>query len=491
MEEISLVFPHQLFNRHPALAKGRSVFMIEDALFFNQYAFHLKKVFLHRASMHAYAEALRTKGYTVEYLFAKEKGNVLEAFFRDCKKLKCRLLHIVDPVDYLLRRRLDRFAMCTGIKIKYYDSPNFLNTLEELNSYFNGRKKYFLTDFYIDQRKKRDIMMKGSLPQGGKWTFDTENRKKLPRGIQIPTLKKVSGQKEMDALRSGISREFKSHYGVLQDFEYPITHQAAKGVLNDFLENRLSLYGTYQDAIHDSQSILYHSWITPAFNIGLLDPSTVVESVISHGNTHKIELNHLEGFVRQVIGWREFIRAVYEREGVRQRTTNFWNFKNPMPSVFWTGDTGLPPVDNVIKRLMETGYSNHIERLMILGNIMCLCEIDPDEVYRWFMTLYIDAYDWVMVPNVYGMSQFADGGLMSTKPYISGSNYISKMSHYQKGDWCATWDGLFWRFMHRHRKFFQGNPRLSMLLGTWDRMSADQQKLHLSNADRFLEKIHR
>ena len=178
------------------------------------------------------------------------------------------------------------------------------------------------------------------------------------------------------------------------------------------------------------------------------------------------------------------------REGVKQRTRNFWGFTHRMPETFWTGETGIPPVDHVIRRLLKTGYSNHIERLMVLGNFMCLCEIHPDAVYEWFMALYIDAYDWVMVPNVYGMSQFADGGIMSTKPYISGSNYILKMSSYPKGDWCGIWDGLFWRFMDVHRDFFQKNPRLSMLLGTLDKMSPAVRKNHFTVATRFLEKIH-
>ena len=190
--------------------------------------------------------------------------------------------------------------------------------------------------------------------------------------------------------------------------------------------------------------------------------------------------------MRQLIGWREFIRGVYEAKGREERTRNFWGFTRPMPPAFYKATTGIPPVDNTIKRVMQTGYCHHIERLMILGNFMLLCEIDPDEVYRWFMELFIDAYDWVIVPNVYGMSQFADGGLMSTKPYISSSNYILKMSHYPKGDWQSIWDGLFWRFMHLHRDFFLKNPRLSMLIRTFDKMEPAKQQQHLHIAEDYL-----
>jgi deoxyribodipyrimidine photolyase-related protein len=200
-------------------------------------------------------------------------------------------------------------------------------------------------------------------------------------------------------------------------------------------------------------------------------------------------LNSLEGFIRQIIGWREFIRIVYEREGNKQRTKNYWGFDRKIPESFWQGTTGILPVDNVIKKVLQTGYSHHIERLMVIGNFMLLCEFHPDEVYRWFMEMYVDAYDWVMVPNVYGMTQFADGGMMTTKPYISGSNYLLKMSDYQKGGWTEIWDGLFWRFMHVNRDLFLKNPRLSMLVKTFDKMPEKKRKKHISVAENHLNQL--
>ena len=221
-------------------------------------------------------------------------------------------------------------------------------------------------------------------------------------------------------------------------------------------------------------------------NIGLISPEEVVESVLEYAKAHNIPINSTEGFIRQIIGWREFIRGIYEVKGVEERTRNFWGFTRKIPESFWRGETGILPVDVTIKKVLQTGYCHHIERLMVLGNFMVLCEFDPDEVYRWFMELFIDSYDWVMVPNVYGMSQFADGGLMSTKPYISGSNYLIKMSDYPKGDWQEIWDGLFWRFMHVHRDFFQQNPRLGMLVGTFDKMDREKKEEHLVVAERYL-----
>ena len=214
-----------------------------------------------------------------------------------------------------------------------------------------------------------------------------------------------------------------------------------------------------------------------------------MKQAIDYAEKNAIPINSVEGFVRQILGWREFIRAVYELKGTEERTKNYWNFHTPIPASFYTGTTGILPIDETIKKVLETGYCHHIERLMVLGNFMLLCEFNPDEVYRWFMELFIDAYDWVMVPNVYGMSQFADGGLMATKPYISGSNYLLKMSDYPKGDWQATWDALFWRFMHTHRSFFLQNPRLGMLVRSFDKMSQEKQLAHLTLAEKYLKNL--
>ena len=204
----------------------------------------------------------------------------------------------------------------------------------------------------------------------------------------------------------------------------------------------------------------------------------IVNEILEFSTENNIPLNSLEGFIRQVIGWREFIRGVYASKGSMQRTKNYWNFTKTIPSSFYNGSTGIKPIDDVINTVYENAYCHHIERLMLLGNIMCLLEYDPDEVYRWFMEMFIDSYDWVMVPNVYGMSQYADGGVMSTKPYISGSNYILKMSDYKKGDWSAQWDALYWSFINNHRSFFLKNPRMSMMVRLYDKKPDDMKKMY-------------
>lgn len=229
-------------------------------------------------------------------------------------------------------------------------------------------------------------------------------------------------------------KNFPHNYGS-SIFKYPTTFHEANTWLNDFFEYRFHDFGIYEDAIVANETILNHSVLSPLLNVGLLSSLDVIEKAIDFAGKNQIPLNSTEGFLRQILGWREFIRLVYQIKGRKQRTKNYWKFKRKIPASFWNGTTGIEPLDLTIRKVLETGYCHHIERLMVLGNFMLLCEFDPDEVYRWFMELFIDAYDWVMVPNVYGMSQFADGGLMSTKPYISGSNYLMKMGNYTKSEW--------------------------------------------------------
>ena len=270
---------------------------------------------------------------------------------------------------------------------------------------------------------------------------------------------------------------------------YPITHQEAAEWLEQFLLFRFHEFGAYEDAIVREHSILHHSVLSPMINVGLILPGKVLEKSLEYAEKEDIPINSTEGFIRQIMGWREFIRGMYMVKGSYSRTRNFWNFNRKIPDSFYEGSTGIDPVDSTIRKVLKTGYCHHIERLMVLGNFMLLCEFDPDEVYRWFMELFIDAYDWVMVPNIYGMSQFADGGTFATKPYIGGSNYIRKMSDYTQGPWEATWDGLFWQFIDNHQDFFASNPRTSMLVHAYQRMAPEKRKEHNARADLFIQRM--
>ncbi len=491
MSEVTLIFPHQLFEQHPALLKNRQVYLVEEWLFFRQYNFHQQKLILHRSGMKFYEAWLNEQNYTVNYIDTTDERNDVRKLIAFLSQQKITHIHLADVADNWLIKRIITACEKYAIELTVYASPSFLNTMNDVADYFSKKKTYFQTDFYVQQRKQRQLLLEADgKPRGGKWTFDSDNRMKFPKKEIVPAVNFPDTSSFIKEATHYVQQHFSQNYGSSESpYFFVATFKEAEEWLNDFLKNRFEKFGIYEDAIVADENILHHSVLTPMLNTGLLTPQQIIAAVLNHAEKQNTPLNSLEGFLRQIIGWREFIHIVYEREGSKQRTTNYWKFKRKIPASFWTGTTGILPIDITIKKVLKTGYCHHIERLMVLGNFMLLCEFDPDEVHRWFMELFIDAYDWVMVPNVYGMTQFADGGLMTTKPYISGSNYLIKMSDFEKGEWQQVWDGLFWRFMHVHRSFFLQNPRLGMLVGTFDKMSEEKRNTHLVNAEKYLNSL--
>ncbi len=489
MKEAILLFPHQLFKNLPILNADADIFLIEEFLFFNHYKFHKQKIAFHRATMKAYEAFLKVKDRTVHYVEATSNDSDVRQLIINLISKGVETLHIIDPTDNWLQKHIN--SVSSHIEIKWYESPLFINTKKELSSFFKrSKKKFFQTSFYKQQRKDRDILMANGEPEGGKLTYDSENRKKYPKDKTPPHIQFPNQSEYHKEAKKYVNDNFSHHYGELNDFViYPIDFESTEQWLWQFFEQRFYEFGPYEDAIVKEEHFLNHSLLSPLINVGLLEPMDVIKRAITYANENDVPLNSTEGFVRQILGWREFIRGVYEVKGSEERTKNFWNFSRKIPASFYDGTTGIQPIDDVIKKILKTGYAHHIERLMLLGNFMVLCEFHPDDVYQWFMELFIDAYDWVMVPNVYGMSLYADGGLMSTKPYISSSNYIMKMSNYSKGDWQPIWDGLFWTFMDKHRTFFLSNPRLGMLIRTFDKMKAETKETHFKNAHTFLETL--
>ena len=488
---VTIIFPHQLFKQHPAIQKNRRIYLIEEWLYFKQYNFHQQKLVLHRASMKFYEHWLRQQGYEVIYVQSTSQQSDCGELIVGIAGQKITDIHMVDVIDNWLSKKIQSACQKNNITLQVYESPNFINTIKNADTYFNTKKTYFQTDFYTWQRKQRNILLESDgKPTGGKWTYDADNRAKFPKKEKAPILEQPKENQYITEAKQYVQQHYGNNYGsVTQEQLFVVTFEDSEKWLDDFLKERFEKFGIYEDAIVANENVLHHSLLSPMLNIGLLEPMQIIDKAIDCSKQMNIPLNSLEGFIRQIIGWREFIRIIYEREGTKQRTTNYWKFARKIPASFWTGDTGIAPIDITIKKILKTGYSHHIERLMVLGNFMLLCEFDPDEVHRWFMEMFIDAYDWVMVPNVYGMTQFADGGLMTTKPYISGSNYLMKMSDYEKGDWQNVWDGLFWRFMHVHRDFFLSNPRLGMLVHMFDKMPAEKQQAHLKNAALFLTSL--
>ena len=487
MKEAVLIFPHQLIKNSPVLDIDADIYIVEEFLFFKHYKFHKQKIAFHRASMKSYQDYLESIGKSVKYVEAISDLCDVRELIKHLIEKGLKTVHIIDPTDNWLEKHIN--SVSNNITIQWYENPLFINRKEELDTFFKPtKKKFFQTSFYKQQRKDRDILMVNGEPQGGKLTYDSDNRKKYPKGKTLPHIQFPDTTDYHKEAEDYVTKHFNDHYGQLSNISiYPIDHRTSEEWLQQFLDVRFNEFGEYEDAIVKDEHFLNHSILSPLINVGLLDPLDVIQKAIEYSNKNDIPLNSTEGFVRQILGWREFIRGVYEVKGTEERTKNFWNFNRKIPPSFYEGSTRIKPIDDVIKKVLKTGYAHHIERLMILGNFMVLCEFDPDEVYKWFMELFIDAYDWVMVPNVYGMSLYADGGLMSTKPYISSSNYIMKMSNYPKDDWQPTWDGLFWTFMDKHRDFFLSNPRLGMLIRTFDKMKHDTKEQHFKNAEDFFK----
>ena len=486
-----LIFPHQLFENNPALINEAEIFLVEEYLFFRQYNFHKQKLLFHRASMNFYSDYVSRKGYQVNYIESSSELSDIRSLIQFIHKSGFTEIHYADVVDNWLENRIKSSAQKFGLKVYEYESQCFINSKEEIINYFKGKRKYSQTEFYIKQRRKLNLLIdENGKPVGGKWTFDSENRAKLSNTQSIPEITLSPFNKYYKEAVDYVEKNFPFNPGKINlEFLMPITFVESKLWLDKFLQQRFMEFGKYQDAIIENESTLNHSLLSPMMNIGLITPDYIMKATMNFIDENKVPLNSAEGFIRQIIGWREFIRGVYITAGTYQRRNNFWKFNRQIPKSFWNATTGIKPIDNTIEKVLKTGYAHHIERLMIIGNFMLLCQFAPNEVYQWFMELFIDAYDWVMVPNVYGMSQFADGGLMSTKPYISGSNYLLKMSNYKKDSWTKVWDSLFWNFMASHRNFFSSNPRLSLLLKTYDKMDNRKKSEIKLEAERFLKSI--
>ena len=485
MRNVAVVFPSQLLSASPVLPEASEVFLVEHPRFFSAFRFHQKKLVFHRASMKAYAGELIRRKVQVRYVELDE--------IRAADGLKGILgpqavagLYVVDPCDTPLKQELETLARELPCDLHWLESPQFLSGATNHEALFKSRRHFSMARFYTAQRKSLGILMEDGKPVGGKWSFDTQNRRPLPKDMATPKLPRASQSNYVKEAGLYVQQHFAGHPGSVEGFFYPVTHQEARRWLKRFLARRLARFGPYEDAISRSRPFLFHSLLSPLLNAGLLTPADVVVQTLQFSESHDVPLNSLEGFIRQIIGWREFVRVVYLLAGSDMRTENFWDCRHRLPPSFYTAHTAMEPVDTVIRRVLKNAFAHHIERLMILGNFMLLCEIEPDEVYRWFMEMFVDAYDWVMVPNVYGMSQYADGGGMTTKPYISSSNYVRKMSDFPAGAWCPVWDALFWRFIHKHRAVFAGNPRMRMMVRQLDRMDRSKIKEHIDLAERYL-----
>ena len=482
------LFPSKYLDR---FKKDHLFFMAEDYQLCTYEKHHKQKILLFLSSMRSHADSLKRDKFKLEYIKIEDK-EFKDDYLKKLKKVinskKIKEVSSFEVEDKFFEKKINQFLKKEKIKWNIVQTPMFLNSRESFKNYLSKSKKPFMAVFYKETRRDLDILMKkDGNPEGGKWSFDEDNRNKLPKNVSIPKFPKINETQHTKKLKPIIEKNFKDHPGNTKDFWFATKYDDVEKLLDFFIKEKFNLFGDYEDAVDQKDNILFHSALSPYINLGLITPEFVIKKVLDFHKKKKIRLNSLEGYIRQVIGWREFMRGIYQNYSDEMETKNFFKQNRKMKKSWYDGTTGLPPLDYAIKNAVNYGWSHHIERLMILSNIMNLCEIKPNIVYKWFMEMFVDSSDWVMVPNVYGMGLFSDGGIFATKPYICGSAYFMKMMDFKKGEWCNTMDGLYWRFINRNRNFFLKNPRLSMMVRIFDKMKSERKKLILSEAEKFIK----
>lgn len=473
------LFPLKFYRPH----QDKWVFMAEDVGLCTHFKYHKHKLIFFLTSMRDYADELRAQMFNVHYEKLAD-STYLERLRKFLKAKKIEHVTIGEVQDKFFEKILTDLFVELELPYEVLETPMFLSSRQNFKNYLFYHPKPFMKSFYEGERKRLKILLTNKKkPTGGKWSYDIENRKKIPKQLTNVSLPSHKASAHLGKVKELVEKRFKDHPGESDNFWLPTNRRGALKSLRLFVSHHINDFGDYQDAITNRSPFLYHSVLSPMLNMGLLTPEEVIKEVLKAD----APLHSIEGYVRQIMGWREFIRGIYQNYSEEESTKNFFHHKRRMKDCWYEGTTGLPPVDDAIKKANERGYCHHIERLMILSNVMLLSELHPHEVHKWFMEMFVDSADWVMGPNVFGMGQFSDGGIFATKPYISGSNYILKMSDYKKGEWCDVWDGLFWRFIDKHESYFSKNPRLNMMVNSLHKMAPARKKVLLKLANEFIK----
>lgn len=492
---MAVILGDQLFPDHSSLLleNQTAVFMAEDYGLCTHYTYHKHKITLFLSAMRSHAAEL-SDSFTLDYHQLSADNKDKDYFSKLAASIDqysdIAELATYEISDRFFRELLEGFCKERGLELVQVDNPGFLTPKAVFADYVSSSKRPFMKTFYEQQRRRLDILVdENGDPFHGKWSFDDENRKKLPKKIAVPPMPEMSESDHVTDVKDLVNTLFADHPGSTDDFWLATTRRQALVQLDRFLKERFDQFGPYEDAFESDQTFLFHSVLSPYINMGLITAQEVVQRAIDYAKENDVVFNSVEGFVRQIIGWREFIKGTYDHYEDKMRG-NFFDHKRKLTGHWYDGTTGIAPLDDTIRKVNMYGYTHHIERLMIVGNVMLLCELDPEEAYRWFMEMYVDSADWVMVPNVFGMTQFAGGGVFATKPYICGANYWSKMSRYSnKADWAPTVNGLYWNFIDKHRDFFAKNPRMSMMVSMYEKKSDEDKQVLANAAEAFIDKV--
>ena len=466
---------------------------------------HIQKIAGFFSAMRNFAEELKSKNHNIIYFHLNDATN-LQSFDTNIQYLieKQQFTHFEYqlPDEYRLDELLKNFCKTLAISTSVVDSEHFMSSRNELGDFFQGKKTFLMESFYHMMRKKHNVLMQGDKPLTGKWNYDGENRKKLPKDHK-PTPPLVFNN-DVSGIVSEIHKTNIKTIGNIdaENFVWPTTRTQSLELLDFFATECLSLFGSYQDAMTPNEWSLYHARISFSMNTKMISPSEVINRAILEweNRPNEIEYNQLEGFVRQIIGWREYMRGIYWNKMPDYATLNYFNNENNLPDWFWTGKTKMNCLKDTIHQSLNFSYAHHIQRLMITGNFALLAGVHPDKVDAWYLGIYIDAIEWVEITNTRGMSQFADGGIVGTKPYVSSAAYIDKMSHYcsscfykkaiKTGEKACPFNSLYWNFYDKNEDKLGTNPRIGMMYNVWRKMKPDDKVALLQQADYYLKNIN-
>lgn len=484
------------------LDAGDVVFMCEVMEEATYVPHHKKKIAFILSAMRHFAESLREEGIVVDYVRLDDPGNT-GSFSGELKRAVARhapsRVVVTHPGEWRVLEDMKGWEADLGIPVEIRSDDRFFATLDDFRRFAKGRKGLRMEWFYRDMRRRTGLLMDGDKPAGDAWNFDRENRKSLPANMQLPERMTFEPDETTCEVIRLVEGRFSSHMGTAEGMNFPVTRDDALLALDHFIEKCLPFFGDYQDAMKEGAPFLFHSLLSAPLNAGLLGPREICREAENAWREGRAPINAVEGFIRQVLGWREYVRGLYWLKMPDYPKSNYLDADRDLPWFYWSGETDMACMAAAIRETRENAYAHHIQRLMVTGNFALLAGIDPARVEEWYLAVYADACEWVELPNTHGMALFADGGLMASKPYAASGNYIQRMSDYctscryspkakDMEDLCP-FNALYWDFMARNREKLEGNPRLGMVYRTLDRMDATRVNMLRERAGEFLDRL--
>jgi deoxyribodipyrimidine photolyase-related protein len=504
MKSLRLILGDQLARSISALGDidpgNDTVLMVEVKEEASYVRHHQQKIAFIFSAMRHFAAELRAQGIAVDYVTLDDpdnSGSLTGEVQRAIRRLHCDKVVVTEPGEWRVLAAMRRWPQSLGLPVDLRGDSRFFADHARFKRWAEGRSSFRMEFFYREMRRDSGLLMEGDAPAGGQWNFDVDNRKPIPRGTQPPARQRFAPDEVTTDVLRLVEANFSDHFGDLRPFEWAVTRHDALQALAHFLAVALPNFGTYQDAMRSGEAFLYHSLLSPYLNIGLLTPQEVCQRAETEYRQGRAPLNAVEGFIRQILGWREYIRGMYWHHMPDYAATNALNATRPLPSLYWSGQTDMNCLSEAVGQTRRHAYSHHIQRLMVTGNFALLAGVRPAEIAEWYLAVYIDAYEWVELPNTQGMSMFADGGLIASKPYASSGAYIDRMSDFCKG--CrydvkqktgakaCPFNYLYWAFLIRNRDVLRSNPRMAMPYRTLARWDDARKAEMVDEAERFLD----